>query len=84
MRDDSVYLLNNVKHIMQSRPNEDVVDDDNKKDEIVEILINGNMNKLPVNVRKCELSLKQWLRGTSKSFQNKNMIMSGLNMENYS
>ena len=40
LKDDSVYLLNYAKHIMQDWPNESVVDDDNKKDKIVE-----NINK---------------------------------------
>ena len=38
MKDDYVYLLNNVKYIMQDRPNDNFVDDDNKKDEIVDIV----------------------------------------------
>ena len=36
LEDDYVYLLNNVKHIMQDRPNGIFVDDDKKKDEMVD------------------------------------------------
>ena len=51
------------------------MDNDNKKDEIVEIV---NLSK---NVINCELLLKKLSEGTLQSFQNKNMIMSGLNTE---
>ena len=33
-----MYLFNNAKHIMQDRHNENFVDNDKKKDEIVEII----------------------------------------------
>ena len=37
-KDDYLYLLNDAKHIMQDRPNENFVGDDKNKDEIVEIV----------------------------------------------
>ena len=51
------------------------MDNDNKKDEIVNIV---NLSK---NVINCELLLKKLSEGTLQSFQKKNMIMSGLNTE---
>ena len=48
LKDDSVYLLNYVKHVMQDRPNENFVDDDNKKYKIVEIV-----DKLEQPVSEC-------------------------------
>ena len=76
-----MYILNYAKYIMQDRPNENFGDDVNNKDEIVKIVDNVNMKSLSVNVINLGLSLNQWLGGTSKSFQNKNMILSGLNKE---
>ena len=35
LRYDSVYLLNDAKYIMSDGPNDNFVDDDNKKDETV-------------------------------------------------
>ena len=37
-KDDSLYLLNDAKNIMQDRPNENFVVDDKNKDEIAEIV----------------------------------------------
>ena len=34
-KDDYLYLLNDVENITQNKPNENIVNDDNKKDEIV-------------------------------------------------
>ena len=49
LKDNSLYLLKYVKHIIQDRPNENFVDDDNKKDEIVEI----------VYKRRCEQAVSE-------------------------
>ena len=38
LKDDSVYLLNYVKHMMQDGPNGNFVDNDNKKYEMVDIV----------------------------------------------
>ena len=38
LRYDSVYLLNDAKYIMSDGPNDNFVDDDNKKDETVQIV----------------------------------------------
>ena len=38
MKDDYFYRMNDAKHTMQDRHNEHFVDDDNKKDKIVEIV----------------------------------------------
>ena len=52
-----------------------------KMNEKFRLLINGNINKLSVNVINCSLLLKQWLTGKFNSFLKHNMIMSGLNTE---
>ena len=39
------------------------------------------MNNLWVNLQGWKLPLKQWLGGTLQSFQNKNKITAGTNME---
>ena len=77
----SVYQLHDAKRIFQDRPLETFVNDDNKMNENVEKRINGNINKLSVNVINCSLLLKQWLTGKFNSFLKHNMIMSGLNTE---
>ena len=81
LKDDSVYLLKNMKHIMPDIPNENFVDDDNKKDEIVEIVDKRKYEQAVSKCKKLKLSLKQWLGVTLKSFQNNNMIMYILNTE---
>ena len=58
MKDDSVYLLNNVKHIMQDRPNEIFVDDDNRKYEIVEIVDKRKCEQGVSECKKCQTLIK--------------------------
>ena len=80
-KDDSVYLLNDAKHIFQERPLENFVNDDTKMDANLRFLININMKNLSVNVKNCALSIKQCLVGTLHPFQKKNMIISGMKIE---
>ena len=58
MKDDSVYILNNVKHIFQDRPLENVLDDDNNTNEKNEIVDECKYEKAVSECRKFRIFIK--------------------------